>query len=53
MIPTLSPNNPDSLPSLTDDGCPRFLNAAYDGPDDLGDWWLDLGSVDLPDASTL
>jgi hypothetical protein len=41
------------LPSLTDDGYPRFLNTAYDGPDDLGDWWLDLGSVDLPDAPTV
>lgn len=49
MIPTISPNNPDSLPSLTDDSYPCFIDALLTGSDDLGDWWLDLGGVDLPD----
>jgi hypothetical protein len=53
MIPTGTPNNPDSLPNFTDDGRPHFVDAAYDPPDDLGDWWLDLGRVDLPGQPTV
>jgi hypothetical protein len=42
----------DSLPILGDDGRPRFLDEAFDTrADDLGDWWLDLGRVDLPTAN--
>lgn len=51
MIPTITPNNPDTFPTLTDDGYPCFVNAAFDVPDDLGDWWLDIGRVDFPDAA--
>ena len=28
-------------------GLPYFLNGFDSDPDDLGDWWLDLGAVDL------
>jgi hypothetical protein len=28
-------------------GLPYFLNGFDADPDDLGDWWLDLGAVDL------
>jgi hypothetical protein len=27
---------------------PLFLDADFNAPDDMGDWWLDLGRVDLP-----
>ena len=46
MIPT-APN--DHTPySTADDTSPRFfIDDTYDANPD-GDWWLDLGSVDLP-----
>jgi hypothetical protein len=28
-------------------GLPYFLDGIDVDPDDLGDWWLDLGAVDL------
>ena len=32
-----------------DDGRPRFLDDAYNAhTEELADWWLDLGCVDLP-----
>ncbi|HSQ54585.1 MAG TPA: hypothetical protein VLM40_02485 [Gemmata sp.] len=35
-----------------EDGRPRFLDDDFNvRNDDLGDWWLDLGSVDLPIAN--
>ena len=27
---------------------PVFINSDFNGPGDLGDWWLDLGHIDLP-----
>lgn len=27
---------------------PLFLDSDLNGPDDMGDWWLDLGRIDLP-----
>lgn len=46
MIPTIST---DMMPSTAaDDTAPRFfLDDAFDPTAD-GDWWLDLGCVDLP-----
>ncbi|HVL12626.1 MAG TPA: hypothetical protein VM529_08680 [Gemmata sp.] len=49
MNTNAAPVSLDSLPILGDEGRPRFLDDAFnDRPDDLGDWWLDLGRVDLP-----
>jgi|GEM_PF-7043991 len=45
MTPTL-PMNP-MQPTDTDDAPRYFLDDRYDAGID-GDWWLDLGSVDLP-----
>lgn len=53
MLPNISPLNPDTLPNLTDEGYPCFVDDGVVGLDALGDWWLDLGSVDLPDASAM
>jgi len=27
---------------------PVFVNSDFNAPTDLGDWWLDLGHIDLP-----
>jgi len=35
-------------PQKPDDTRPVFLNTDFNAPDDMGDWWLDLGRVDLP-----
>lgn len=53
MILTAAPNNLDNLPTFNDDGRPHFVDAIYNSPDDLGDWWLDLGCVDLQGSPTL
>lgn len=46
MIPT-APSD-QNLPIPADDTRPRFfLDDSYDADTD-GDWWLDLGRVDLP-----
>jgi hypothetical protein len=48
MNATASPTD-DHPTTLIDDGRPHFLDDAIDArADDLGDWWLDLGRVDLP-----
>jgi hypothetical protein len=53
MIPTADPAD-HALPTPADDGRPRFfLDANYDASPDDGDWWLDLGRVDLPGPTTL
>ncbi len=48
MIPMNS--LPDSTqPAQVDVTAPRFfLDAAIDANPDDGDWWLDIGGVDLP-----
>jgi hypothetical protein len=47
MIPNATTTD-HTQPTATDDGSPRFfLEAALDTDSD-GDWWLDLGLVDLP-----
>jgi hypothetical protein len=52
MNTNASPFVVDSLPILGDDGRPRFLDDEFNArADDLGDWWLDLGRVDLPAAT--
>jgi hypothetical protein len=49
MIPTAPTDQFPSAPA--DGGYPRFfLDATYDASADDGDWWLDLGRVDLPGA---
>jgi hypothetical protein len=44
-------NNPyfdySDLSCTIDAGLPCFVDTFDTGSDDLGDWWLDLGSVDL------
>ncbi len=51
MIPTVP--NDSSKPTPADDSRPRFfLDDAFDANPD-GDWWLDLGSVDLPTIPTV
>ena len=50
MFPSLSLDNPDILPTLMDDGYPTFVNAANETPEEPGDWWLDLGRVDVPEV---
>lgn len=48
MIPTV-PSDPTPN-TASDDTTPRFfLDDAFDSPAD-GDWWLDLGHIDLPTA---
>ncbi|QJW93606.1 hypothetical protein [Frigoriglobus tundricola] len=48
MIPT--PFTDNTQANHADDSQPRFfLDAAFD-PHTDGDWWLDLGGVDLPVA---
>jgi hypothetical protein len=51
MIPTV-PTNQTQLQNA--DTCPLrfFLDDAFDAGTD-GDWWLDLGRVDLPTAPTV
>ena len=52
MNTTASPVAPENPPIPADDGRPRFLDDAFNARvDDLGDWWLDLGCVDLPTAN--
>jgi hypothetical protein len=47
MTPDGALFSPDSLRE-TDDIRPVFVNGDYNHPGDLGDWWLDLGHIDLP-----
>jgi hypothetical protein len=50
MIPTADPSD-HAQPSTTDDCQPRyFLDDAFDAGCADGDWWLDLGCVDLPNV---
>ena len=35
-------------PPAPDDARPLFLNGDFNAPDDMGDWWLDIGLLDLP-----
>jgi hypothetical protein len=49
MNATAAPVAADNPTFQADDVGPRFLDDAFDArADDLGDWWLDLGRVDLP-----
>ncbi len=51
MIPTIPSDA--FQPAPTDDTRPRFfLDDAFDASAD-GDWWLDLGAVDLPTAQVV
>lgn len=46
-VTTMTDATPATLP---DDTAPRyFIDDTYDCPTD-GDWWLDLGHIDLPTA---
>ena len=47
MTPDGALLNSDNKPG-NDDIRPVFLNGDYNSPDDMGDWWLDLGHIDLP-----
>jgi hypothetical protein len=48
MIPTAPTDHAQMIHA--DDSQPRFfLDATFDAHTD-GDWWLDLGGVDLPTA---
>ncbi len=41
-----------ATPNLSEVARPHFfLDTAYDASSDDGDWWLDLGGVDLPGGS--
>ncbi|MDB5310775.1 MAG: hypothetical protein JWO38_4977 [Gemmataceae bacterium] len=47
MMTTAGHFDHDGLPRPTDDRCPRLPEGVEDsGPDDLADWWLDLGCGD-------
>jgi hypothetical protein len=48
MIPT-TPTDHDQAIHADDNGPRFFLNDAFDATTD-GDWWLDLGHIDLPAA---
>ena len=51
MTPLTSPvmyETPENQAENRFPGYPMGLDFA--GPDDLGDWWLDLGCVDLPEV---
>jgi len=37
-----------NYPQKPDDDRPVFVNTDFNAPDDMGDWWLDLGHIDLP-----
>ena len=46
MIPTIPADHTPN--TVTDDATPRFfLDDTFDSTAD-GDWWLDLGHIDLP-----
>jgi hypothetical protein len=47
MIPT-APTPDQTQPIQADDTRPRFFLDDSFNPDTDGDWWLDLGRVDLP-----
>ena len=48
MFPTLAVSD-HTQQSAADDGRPRyFLDDTFDADIPDGDWWLDLGRVDLP-----
>lgn len=46
MTPDGALLNTDNLKG-NDGDRPMFLNGDYNAPDDMGDWWLDLGHIDL------
>jgi hypothetical protein len=49
----IATNHDHIQPALADNGRPRFfIDDRYDADSD-GDWWLDLGSVDLPVATAV
>lgn len=48
MIPTV-PSDHVPHPPTDAPGAPIFLDDAYNAGAD-GDWWLDLGAVDLPQS---
>lgn len=53
MIPTANQTDHTQL-SAADDTRPRyFLDDTFDAGCADGDWWLDLGAVDLPIASAV
>ena len=52
MNTTAAPVPAETQQILADDGRPRFLDDEFNArADDLADWWLDLGRVDLPTAN--
>jgi len=49
MTPETQHQMPATVARVSDEFQPRFVDEIYDTPaDDLGDWWLDLGGVDVP-----
>jgi hypothetical protein len=47
MITAIFNCDRSDLASATEPGMPYFLDGIDSDSDDLGDWWLDLGAVDL------
>jgi hypothetical protein len=47
MIPTSPLLTPDESLDSREIG-PVFVNDRLNTPGDVGDWWLDLGYIDLP-----
>jgi hypothetical protein len=43
------PARNESSPEFAEETTPRFfLNPAFDANPEDGDWWLDLGRIDIP-----
>jgi hypothetical protein len=47
MMATAPHFDSSDLPHQADPGLPYFLDGFNVDSDDLDDWWLDLGAVDL------
>ena len=47
MTPDGALTNPVGMHDSDEIG-PVFVNDVFNAPDDAGDWWLDLGHIDLP-----
>lgn len=49
MMTNAQPASADNHVAFADDDRPRFVDEVFDATaDDLGNWWLDLGSVAIP-----
>ena len=47
MTPDGALTNPKGMHDF-DEIRPVFVNGDFNAVDDMGDWWLDLGHIDLP-----